>query len=466
MDQTKEKYEPEQSNSYIKSLAKLAFKELLKGNLIFYEEDLKESGINIKTHYEVVASALKSSPSHLTHLDLSWNIVQDSGKVLFAGLESPNCRLETLRLSACGLTETHYEVVASALKSSPSHLTHLDLSWNIVQDSGKVLFAGLESPNCRLETLRLKCGQSGTVQSQALVKIMVQKVIGDRTQEQARLNFCMLSKSTDSLVSALKSYPSHLKELDLSLNSLQDSGVTHLCGFLESRHCRLETLRLSCCRLSKISCDSLVSALKSNPSHLTELDLSKNDLQDSGVKQLWGFLESHHGRMKTLNLSECSLTEFSCDSLVSSLKSNPSHLTQLDLSDNNLQDSGVKHLCHFLENRHCRLKTLRLRGCRLSGISCDSLVSALKSNPSHLTELDLSKNDLQDKGVKHLCGFLESGHCRLENLRLSHCSLSGFSCDSLVSALKSNPSHLTQLDLDFNNRQNSFIRVNTANCRL
>ncbi|XP_067428666.1 NACHT, LRR and PYD domains-containing protein 14-like isoform X5 [Thunnus thynnus] len=439
-----------------------------------------------ETHCEVVASALKSNPSHLRKLDLNDLNLRDSGvKVLSAGLESPNCRLESLRLYHRSLPEISCASLISALKSNPSHLRELDNDYKLQDSDVKLLCDFLESPHCKLKTLRLGGCRLSEISCASLASALKSNPSHLRELDLANnellqdtgvkllcdflesphcrlktlsLYRCSLSEiSCASLASVLKSNPSHLRELQLSDNELQDSGVKLLCDFLESPHCRLKTLRLGGCCLSEISCASLASALKSNPSHLRELHLNSNELKDSGVKLLCDFLESPHCTLDTLGLWHCSLSEISCASLASALKSNPSHLRELDMSDK-LQDSGVKLLCDFLESPHCRLETLRLWDCKLTKISCASLVSALKSNPSHLRELDLDENRLQDSGVKLLCDFLESPHCRLEALRLGRCRLTEISCASLASVLKSNPSHLRKLMLNNNKLQDSDMK--------
>ncbi|XP_029935056.1 protein NLRC3-like, partial [Myripristis murdjan] len=158
--------------------------------------------------------------------------------------------------------------------------------------------------------------------------------------------------------------------------------------------------------LSEIHCSALVYMLQMSEEVLDVLDLKAYKTSDEGRLRLIPAVRN----CRKARLSGCGLKETHWEIVASALESNP-HLTELDLSNNKLQDSGVKLLSAGLESPNCRLKTLRLSGCSLSESCCASLASALKSNP-HLTELDLSYNKLQDSGVELLSAGLESPNCR------------------------------------------------------
>uniref|UniRef100_A0A3B3HRZ9 NACHT domain-containing protein n=1 Tax=Oryzias latipes TaxID=8090 RepID=A0A3B3HRZ9_ORYLA len=246
-------------------------------------------------------------------------------------------------------------------------------------------------------------------------------------------------------------------------------------------------------KLSEFHCSALAYTLQMSEEVLYELDLNQYKTSDEGKRRLIPAVRNcrnswtsscitapEHTFLVDFRLERCSLSEISCEVLGSALKKNPSNLTELVLSENqNLQDSGVLHLCGFLESPDCRLQTLRsvkklnflkdekngsgeelsdvslgdflstavcitapeqtfpsdcrLENCSLSEISCEALGSALKKNPSNLKELDLSRNQyLQDSGVLHLCGFLESPDCRLQTLRSGE-ELSGVSLEDFLS---------------------------------
>ncbi|XP_062379492.1 NACHT, LRR and PYD domains-containing protein 12-like [Sardina pilchardus] len=206
-----------------------------------------------------------------------------------------------------------------------------------------------------------------------------------------------------------------LEELDLRQYNTTEEGRTRLIPAV--RWCR--KARLDCCKLTVKAYETVVLSLQSLGSPLTELDLSYNSLQDSGLELLTRGLLSPHCKLQTLGLVGCHLTEASCVVMASVLQSENSALSELDLSDNDLQDSGLEHLTVGLSHQNCKVHILRLSSCRVSTRGSEALAGALSCNASHLKELDLSYNYPRTSGVEQLSAKQQDPDCALETLKVS-----------------------------------------------
>ncbi|CAI5694765.1 unnamed protein product [Oreochromis niloticus] len=392
-----------ESRKMIESLGKLAFDQLQKGNLIFYESDLTECGIDIRAAsvysgvftqifkeerglyqdkvfcfiHLSVQEFLAALHVHLTFINSGLNLLEDKTNLnLFFFVKYLKWIFDFFR-NKSAQSHFHQSAVNKALQSPNGHL---DLFLRFL------LGLSLQTNQTLLRGLLTQTGSSSQTNQETVQYI--KKKVGDDLSAEKSIN------------------------LFHCLNELNDRSL------VEEIQQSLRSGSLSTDELAPAQWSALVFILLSSEKVLDVFDLKKYSASEEALLRLLPVVKaSNRALLRSCGSSEISL-------LISALKSNSSYLKHLDLSsdsfsqtNNKLQDSGVKQLSGFLENPGCGLETLRLVSCGLSEISCDYLAAALKSNPSRLRELDLSNNNLQDSGVKELCGFLETPKCELETLR-------------------------------------------------
>ncbi|XP_036414562.1 NACHT, LRR and PYD domains-containing protein 3-like [Colossoma macropomum] len=469
----------ESNRTILLKLAELAFKQLMKGNVVFYEEDLKESSIDVTeaSVYSGIFTEIFREECVLyqrkvycfVHLSFQEFL---AAVYVFLCYEIKNMEelqmfkpLNRERSENVSLDEVLEGAVTEAVKSQNGHLDlFLRFLVGISLESNRRLLQGLLTPT-----------QISSERTRKYIKRLIKredKQYPISTERSINLFLCLSEMNDQSLSREIQEFLKSEKhsegklspgqcsafacmlltseevlvELDLKKYNTSEEGYRRLIPALAV--CR--KARLNCCYITKDCCDTLCATLQSVNSSVKELDLSNNDLQDAGVELLSAGLKSLHCKLEILRLTNCSLTTNSCENISSVLQSVNSSLKELDLSNNDLQDSGVELLSTGLKNSHCKLEILRLYNCSLGKKACENLGSALQSANVSLKELDLSNNDLQDSGVELFSVGLKNSYCKLETLRLSGCMVADDGCSFLASALKSNPSYLRELDLTYN----------------
>uniref|UniRef100_A0A671R683 B30.2/SPRY domain-containing protein n=1 Tax=Sinocyclocheilus anshuiensis TaxID=1608454 RepID=A0A671R683_9TELE len=360
----------------ILKLGKLAFQQLVKGNLIFYDEDLRECGIDVTeaSVYSGLCTQIFREELGLyqgkvfcfVHLSL-----QEHLAALYVHFS-----FTTKKINVFGQIEQSLLAVDEALQSKNGHL---DLFLHFL------LGLSLKSNQTLLRELLTQTG-SCFYNKEETVQSIKQKIRENRSPEKSiNLFHCLNELGDDSLMQGIQ-------------------------GFLKSGKIRKA-------KLSSSQWSALVYVLLTSEQKMDEFDLKQfigaQHTADEVLQNLLPVVKES----RSVWVCGCNLTAQSCGSLSSALQSSNSVLRELDLSNNDLQDSGVKLLSDGLKSPNCQLHILRLSGCMVTEEGCGYVSSALSSNPSHLRELDLSYNHPGFSGVQLLSEKLEDPNYSLDKLK-------------------------------------------------
>ncbi|XP_026124957.1 NACHT, LRR and PYD domains-containing protein 3 [Carassius auratus] len=365
----------------IVKLAGLAFKQLMKGNVMFYEEDLIESGIDAIdiTVYSGICTEIFKEESVIHQrkiycfIHLSFQEFLAAFYVFYSFTNDTPDAMKVFDL----LPNFHKGAIDVALRSENGHLDlFLRFLLGISLESNQRLLQGLLTHTEKTsESIRTTA---------AYIKDKLKQEQGLSADRSINLLLCLLEMNDQTLV----------REIQEFMKSDEDSQN----------------------KLSPSHCSAIAYMLQMSDEALEELDLMKYNTSDEGRRRLVPAVMN----CRKANLACCNLTVQCCEIVVSTLQLLNSPLRELDLSNNDLQDAGVKHICAGLKSPNCQLEILKLSGCMVTEEGCCFLVSALDSDTSHLRELDLSYNHPGEAGVQMFSALLKNPDRKLEKLNSDH----------------------------------------------
>ncbi|XP_044281847.1 ribonuclease inhibitor [Varanus komodoensis] len=389
----------------------------------------------VASNCEDLASVLKTNQT-LTELKLNNNELQDAGvDLLCKGLLNSSCKLQKLWLRNCNLTKGCCKSLRVLLSGKPG-LTELQLNDNNLGSAGaKELCQGLLDPSCQLESLHM--------------------------------DFCEVSaEAVEMLSNVLRTKPS-LKEVNLSNNKFEDTGVASLFQSMLDPNCNLRSLHLENCGFTEAACEKLSAVLSAKPC-LTELYIGENKIGNAGIALLCRGVLEPSCKIEKLSLWECNISAAGCKEL-SNVISTKETLRELNLIGNEIKDEGMDIICQGLKSPNTKLESLWARECGLTSACCQSISSALAVNGT-LKELHIGSNKLRDEGVIQLCEGVMSPTCKLRSLWLGLSGLTSACCGTLAQVMVGKPC-LEELDVSYSQIEDEGARilceaVKNPNCHL